>query len=44
MQVCLKHSNKMKIRGGQEEPPEACSQDKLVLIKRELQQIKKMMS
>jgi DNA-binding transcriptional MerR regulator len=34
----------LKIRGGREEPPEACSQDKLVLIKRELQQIKKMMS
>ena len=34
----------LKIRGGQEEPPEARSQDKLVLIKRELQQIKKMMS
>jgi DNA-binding transcriptional MerR regulator len=34
----------IKIRNGAEEPPEASSQDKLIFIKKELQQIKKMMS
>ncbi|HOG12110.1 MAG: MerR family transcriptional regulator [Smithellaceae bacterium] len=34
----------MKIRSGEEAPPEAASEDKLVLIKKELQRIKKIMS
>ncbi|MDD3249311.1 MAG: MerR family transcriptional regulator [Smithellaceae bacterium] len=34
----------MKIRRGEEDAPEAGFQDKLVFIKKELQQIKKMMS
>ena len=34
----------VKIRGGQEDAPEACFQDTLIHIKKELQQIKKMMS
>ncbi|HPC86051.1 MAG TPA: MerR family transcriptional regulator [Smithellaceae bacterium] len=34
----------MKIRGGQESPPEADPRDRLILIKKELQHIKKMIS